>query len=111
MIYSHFSYIDLLSKISKISKTEREMLVTKYSEVLDVKQILKFKSTKMKAIISNLDLLEYAIRLSNGVEIKLKGADNLRKNIFRIFMKFVLKKMFEYKKQIYLEVDDDGGPD
>ena len=40
-IYSYCQFGELLDKISKLSKKEREMLVTKYSEVLCQKAKLR----------------------------------------------------------------------
>ena len=39
-VYSFLSFEDLLHKISKLSPKERIMLVTKYSEILNIKKEL-----------------------------------------------------------------------
>ena len=40
VIYSFLGFNFLVNRVSRLSKSEREMLLTKYSEVLDIKTTL-----------------------------------------------------------------------
>ena len=62
VVYYFLSFQELTEKISKISRKERIMLITKYSKVLDVKKNLDvFESFRGD--------IEYAIALAKEVTV------------------------------------------
>lgn len=66
MIYSYLTLMDLISKISKLNKEERLLLISENS-LLDQKRVLKIEFQDDKDILYNQ--LDYCIKLSTGVEL------------------------------------------
>ena len=84
MIYSFLTIMDLMNKISRLNKEEKEFLVSKEC-VLDQKRILriKFENGNDKYYFSQL---KYYIKLATGVQMQIKRFNTIDRFIFEYIL-------------------------
>ena len=95
VVYSFLIFDVLLDKISRLSSKEREMLMTKYSEVLQISMVLdpfsKFYSQ-----------IEYAIALSCKIEICEFNCNSKKVNLIQKYTEIVINSL--ENKEITLSI-------
>ena len=116
MIYSYCNFNQLSNKISKLSTFEREMLVTRYSNVLSQRKKIKFSNKFFKFLKDELKedsmptfckQLQYTLRLSNGVIIQssftrwvdIQNEDRIK---IQMVLLLIFKNSVKYSKNLKL---------
>ena len=116
LIYSYCNFNQLSNKISKLSSFEREMLVTRYSNVLSQRKKIKFSNKFFKFLKDELKedsmptfckQLQYTLRLSDGVIIQssftrwvdVKDQDRIK---IQLILQQIFKNAVKYGKNLKL---------